>query len=156
MKITYLSFATPDDKYLVTGCDIYRNRIPHYTPFNHEIIPPLKNTKSLTEAQQKEKEGEILLSKINDSDFVVLLDERGLEYTSESFAKFIQQRMLSGIKRVLFITGGPYGFSDAVYKRANSKLALSQMTFSHQMVQLIFLEQLYRALTILKGEPYHH
>lgn len=156
MKIIYLSFATPDDPYLNTGCEIYRKRIPHYIPFSHEIIPPLKNTKSLNEAQQKEKEGEILLSKFNDSDYVVLLDELGIQYTSMDYSKFIQQRMLSGIKRVIFVTGGPYGFSDSVYRRGNSKLALSKMTFSHQMVQLIFLEQLYRALTILKGEPYHH
>ncbi|MEI6347702.1 MAG: 23S rRNA (pseudouridine(1915)-N(3))-methyltransferase RlmH [Bacteroidota bacterium] len=156
MKIIYLSFATPDDKYLTTGCEIYRNRIPHYNAFNHEIIPALKNTKSLSENQQKEKEGEIILSKIVDSDYVVLLDELGIQYTSVDFSKFVQQRMLSGIKRVLFITGGPYGFSDAIYNRGNSKLALSKMTFSHQMVQLIFLEQLYRALTILKNEPYHH
>lgn len=156
MKIIYLSFATPDDKYLITGCDIYKTRIPHYTPFSHEIIPALKNTKSLSELQQKEKEGEIILSKINDSDYIILLDELGKEYTSIQFSTFIQQRMLSGVKRVFFITGGPYGFSESVYKRANSKLALSKMTFSHQMVQLIFLEQLYRALTILKGEPYHH
>ncbi len=156
MKIIYLSFATPDDKYLVEGCDIYRRRIPHYTPFRHEVIPPLKSTKSLNEAQQKEKEGEILLSKISDGDYVVLLDELGTQFTSVEFSKFVQQRMLSGVKQVVFITGGPYGFSPAVYQRANTKLALSKMTFSHQMVQLIFLEQLYRALTILKNEPYHH
>lgn len=156
MKIIYLSFATPDDKYLVEGCDIYRRRIPHYTPFRHEVIPPLKSTKSLNEAQQKEKEGEILLSKISEGDYVVLLDELGTQFTSVEFSKFVQQRMLSGVKQVVFITGGPYGFSPAVYQRANTKLALSKMTFSHQMVQLIFLEQLYRALTILKNEPYHH
>lgn len=156
MKTIYLSFATPDDKYLIDGCEIYRRRIPHYTPFKHEVIPPLKGTKSLTETQQKEKEGEILLSKISDSDYVILLDELGIQPTSMEFSKFIQQRMLSGVKQVLFITGGPYGFSPAVYQRANYKMALSKMTFSHQMVQLIFLEQLYRALTILKNEPYHH
>jgi 23S rRNA (pseudouridine1915-N3)-methyltransferase len=156
MKIHYLSFATPDDKYLTIGCEIYRKRIPHYISFSHEIISPLKNTKSLNENQQKDKEGEILLSKINDSDYVVLLDELGTEFTSIEFSKFIQQRMLSGIKRVVFITGGPYGFSNSVYQRENFKFALSKMTFSHQMVQLIFLEQFYRAMTILKGEPYHH
>lgn len=156
MKIIYLSFATPDDKYLIEGSDIYRRRIPHYTPFKHEVIPPLKSTKSLNEAQQKEKEGEILLSKISDGDYVVLLDELGTQYTSVEFSKFVQQRMLSGVKQVIFITGGPYGFSPSVYQRANIKIALSKMTFSHQMVQLIFLEQLYRALTILKNEPYHH
>lgn len=156
MKIFYLSFATPDDTYLVSGCDIYRSRIPHYIPFKHEIIPPLKNTKSLSELQQKVKEGEILLSRISSSDIVILLDEVGLEYSSPEFAKYLQQKMISGIKQLYFISGGPYGFSEAVYKRANGKIALSRMTFSHQMVQLIFLEQLYRSLTILKNEPYHH
>ncbi len=156
MKTVFISFATPDDKYLITGCDIYRGRIPHYTPFAHEIIPALKNTKALSENQQKEKEGIILLAKINESDYVVLLDEEGKEFTSKQLANFVQQRMLSGVKRVLYITGGPYGFSDSLYKRADMKLSLSKMTFSHQMVQLIFLEQLYRAYTIIKGEPYHH
>ncbi len=156
MNSIFISFAQPDDAYIETGSEIYRNRLKHYLNFQHQIIPSLKNTKSLTEDQQKEKEGEKILAKLTTSDFVVLLDETGKEYSSVDFSKFVQQRMLSGIKRLIFVSGGPYGFSKAVYNRANSLLSLSRMTFSHQMVQLIFLEQLYRSMTILKGEPYHH
>ena len=156
MNSIFISFAQPDDAYIETGCEIYRKRLKHYLNFEHHIIPSLKNTKSLTQDQQKEKEGEIILGKLTSSDFVVLLEERGKEYSSVEFSKFVQQRMLSGVKRLIFVSGGPYGFSKVVYNRANSMLSLSQMTFSHQMVQLIFLEQLYRSMTILKGEPYHH
>lgn len=156
MDIVFIAFAKPDDAYLNEGILKYSQKIPHYTKFQNIIIPPLKNTKSLTFEQQKTKEGEKILSLVNTSDYVILLDEKGKAYSSSQFADFIQKQMNSGIKRLIFISGGPYGFCQEVYQRANLLLSLSMMTFTHQMVQLIFLEQLYRAMTILKGEPYHH
>lgn len=156
MEILFVAFAKPDDTYLNEGCLKYSQKIPHYIKFQQLTIPPLKNTKSISFDQQKTKEGEKILSILNPSDLIVLLDETGKTYSSIQFSDFIQKQMNSGIKRLVFISGGPYGFSQEVYKRANSLLSLSLMTFTHQMVQLIFLEQLYRAMTILKGEPYHH
>ena len=119
-------------------------------------LPELRNTKSLSEEQQKQREGEMLLQAIDAADDVVLLDDKGSEYTSMQFSAFMQRKMAGGSKRLVFVVGGPYGFSPAVYSRANGKISLSRMTFSHQMVRLIFVEQLYRAMTILRGEPYHH
>jgi len=119
-------------------------------------IPDVKNSKNLSEDQQKEKEGELILQQISPSDELFLLDEQGMEVSSVEFARFLEKKMISGIKRLVFVIGGPYGFSGSVYSRAIGKISLSKMTFSHQMVRLIFLEQLYRAFTILKGEPYHH
>ncbi len=156
MEIVFIAFAKPDDAYLNEGNLKYSQKIPHYIKFQNIIIPPLKNTKSLTFEQQKTKEGEKILSLLNSSDLVILLDEKGKTYSSIQFADFIQKQMNTGIKRMIFISGGPYGFSQDVYNRANLLFSLSLMTFTHQMVQLIFLEQLYRAMTILKGEPYHH
>lgn len=156
MEIIYLAFANPDEKYLNDGCEKYFNRLSHYIKIQRIIIPPTKNAKSITFEQQKNKEGERILSSITPSDFVVLLDEKGKILSSENFSKYIQQHMNSGLKRLIFISGGPYGFNKEVYDRANFQLSLSLMTFTHQMVQLLFLEQLYRAMTILKGEPYHH
>jgi len=136
--------------------DEYSKRLMFYIPLEIQIIPDIKNTKTLSELQQKLKEGEAILKYIETSDLVFLLDENGTSYSSIGFAEFIQKKMNSGIKNLIFIIGGPYGFSDEMYSRANGKLALSAMTFSHQMVRVFFIEQLYRAFTILKNEPYHH
>ena len=124
-------------------------------PFSITVIPELKNTKALSEAQQKEREGEMVLAKLQSSDYIVLLDEHGKEFRSVEFARWIEQKNAS-VRRLVFVIGGPYGFSDAMYQRANEKISLSKMTFSHQMVRLVFTEQIYRACTIIKGEPYHH
>ena len=133
----------------------YAERIRHYMPFNLTVIPDLKNTKSLSEEQQKKQEGDLILKQLQATDTVVLLDEHGKTFRSIDFAKWLQQKQTTA-RRLVFVIGGPYGFSEAVYQRANEKLSLSPMTFSHQMVRLIFTEQLYRACTIIKGEPYHH
>ena len=133
----------------------YHERIEHYMPFDIAVIPELKNTKHLSNEQQKEREGELILEQIKPMDTVVLLDEHGEEYRSIEFANWLQKKQLTA-RRLVFVIGGPYGFSPSVYSRANEKISLSRMTFSHQMVRLIFTEQLYRACTIIKGEPYHH
>jgi len=156
MKISLLVIGKTDEDYLQKGVGIFMKRIPHYILFEMKIIPDLKNSKSLSEEQQKEKEGELILQQILSSDELFLLDEQGLELSSGDFARFLEKKMGSGIKRLVFVIGGPYGFSIPVYSRSNGKISLSKMTFSHQMVRLIFAEQLYRAFTILKGEPYHH
>jgi 23S rRNA (pseudouridine1915-N3)-methyltransferase len=156
MEIIYIAFAKPDDAYINEGCTKYQQKIPHYIKFQYQILPALKNNKSLSQEQQKQKEGEKILAQIQNSDYVVLLDEKGHEKTSVEFSKFIEKQSITGLKRLIFISGGPYGFSTEVYDRANYKLSLSKMTFSHQMVQLFFLEQLYRACSISKNEPYHH
>ena len=156
MKICLLVIGKTDEDYLQKGLGIFMKRIPHYILFEMKIIPDLKNSKSLSEEQQKEKEGELILQQILSSDELFLLDEQGLEVSSVDFARFLEKKMGSGIKRLVFVIGGPYGFSGNVYARSNGKISLSKMTFSHQMVRLIFAEQLYRAFTILKGEPYHH
>ena len=135
---------------------MYTKRLNHYVRFAITTIADVRNTKKLSEAEQKRLEGEAILKLINDSDHLMLLDEHGMELRSIEFADMIQRRMSAGIKRLVFVIGGPYGFSDALYQRANSKLSLSKMTFSHQIVRAIFTEQLYRAFTILKNEPYHH
>lgn len=136
--------------------DDYIKRLGFYIPFEFKVIPDLKNTKSLTEPQQKQKEGELILKQIEQSDELFLLDENGKTYSSIGFSEFLNKKMSSGLKTLTFVIGGPYGFSDEVYQRATGKISLSPMTFSHQMVRLFFLEQLYRAFTILKNEPYHH
>jgi 23S rRNA (pseudouridine1915-N3)-methyltransferase len=156
MTIKLLAIGKTDDLSLQNLTDIYNKRLQFYTKFENEYIPDIKNSKNLEEKQQKQKEGEVLLSKLAVSDFVILLDEIGKQYTSEDFSVYLQKRMNSGIKQLVIIIGGPYGFSEEVYQRANAKLSLSKMTFSHQMVRLFFVEQLYRAFTILKNEPYHH
>lgn len=156
MKIKLLTIGKTDEKYLQSGMDIFTKRIPHYIPFELKIIPDLKNNRNLSEIQQKEKEGELILREINNSDELILLDENGLLNGSVAFARFLEKKMVAGTRQVVFVIGGPYGFSENVYQRANQRISLSPMTFSHQMVRLIFLEQLYRAFTILKGEPYHH
>lgn len=156
MKIKLFAIGKTDNKNLQLFMDDYIKRLGFYISFEMQIIPDLKNTKSLSEIQQKEKEGELLLKQIDSTDEVILLDENGKSYTSMAFSQVLQKKMNSGIKTLVFIIGGPYGFSNEVYQRANGKLSLSAMTFSHQMVRLFFVEQLYRAFTILKNEPYHH
>jgi len=156
MKITFVINGKTEDDYVIKGVTNYEQRLKHYVSFETIVIPALKNTKGLSIEQQKQKEGELILKSIQASDRLFLLDENGKEYNSIDFSVFIQQQMNSGIKNVVFVVGGPYGFSEEVYKRANAKIALSKMTFSHQMVRLFFVEQLYRAMTILRNEPYHH
>ena len=134
----------------------YKGRVDHYVRFAITTIPDVRNTRSLSEAQQKRAEGEAILRLLQPSDHVVLMDERGREYTSEEWAAWMQKRMAAGSKRLVFVIGGPYGFSQEVYDRADGLVALSKMTFSHQIVRAIFAEQLYRALTIINNEPYHH
>ena len=155
MKITLLVVGKTTDAHIETLIQDYQKRLTHYVPFSMVVIPELKNTKSLTMEQQKLAEGELILRYLTPSTDMILLDERGREYRSVEFADFLQKKMSSG-RDVVFVVGGPYGFSEAVYERANGKISLSQMTFSHQMVRLFLIEQIYRAMTILRGEPYHH
>lgn len=155
MKITLLVVGKTTDIHIELLIQEYQKRLAHYIPFNIQVIPELKNTKALTPEQQKQTEGELILRTINSSTDLVLLDEHGKEFRSIEFADYVQKRMSSG-RDVVFVVGGPYGFSQAVYERANGKISLSKMTFSHQMVRLFFVEQIYRAMTILRGEPYHH
>ncbi len=156
MKIKLLAIGKTDDKNLMQLISMYQKRLQHYIKFELEIIPDIKNVKNLSEAQQKEKEGELILSKIQNTDQLILLDDKGKQYTSIEFSSFLQKKMNSGIKQLVLVIGGPYGFSDTVYKKANGKLSLSKMTFSHQMIRLFIVEQIYRGFTILKNEPYHH
>jgi 23S rRNA (pseudouridine1915-N3)-methyltransferase len=156
MTIKLLGIGKTDDKILQNLTDVYVKRLQFYNKFEIELIPDIKKVKNLDENQQKQKEGELILNKISPSDFVVLLDENGKQYSSVAFSEFIQKRFNSGLKQVIFVIGGPYGFSEEVYRRVDAKVSLSKMTFSHQMVRLFFTEQLYRAFTILKNEPYHH
>jgi 23S rRNA (pseudouridine1915-N3)-methyltransferase len=156
MKITLLVVGKTEAEYLKTGINLYFNRIKHYITFNEEVILALKSTKNLTDEQQMQKEGELILSFVKSADDVILLDENGENFTSVGFAHFLEKKMIAGVRSIIFVIGGPYGFSVDVYKRADYKISLSKMTFSHQMVRLIFVEQIYRAMTILKGEPYHH
>ena len=155
MKTVLLQVGKTVNKHFVAGIDDYAERISHYMPFEIVTIPELRNTKNLSEEQQKTTEGDLILRQIQPSDTVVLLDEHGKELRSVDYARWLEQKQQTA-RRLVFVIGGPYGFSEAVYVRANDKLSLSKMTFSHQMVRLIFTEQLYRACTIIKGEPYHH
>ncbi len=155
MKTELILIGKTANKHFEAGIEDYTERVGHYMPFSVTVIPDIKNTKNLTEEQQKEREGDLILRLLQPSDMVVLLDEHGQELRSVEFALWIQKRQQIA-KRLVFVIGGPYGFSPSVYQRANEKLSLSRLTFSHQMVRLIFTEQLYRACTILKGEPYHH
>ena len=156
MNIKLLVVGKTDEGSLQGLIDTYAKRLYHYIKFELEILPDIKNTKSLSVEQQTLKEGKMLLEKMSPSDYLVLLDENGKQFSSEAFSEFIQKRLNSGMKQLIFVVGGPYGFSEEVYARAQSKLSLSKMTFSHQMVRLFFVEQLYGAFTILKNEPYHH
>ncbi|MEA3318027.1 MAG: 23S rRNA (pseudouridine(1915)-N(3))-methyltransferase RlmH [Bacteroidota bacterium] len=156
MKIHILLLGKTEKQYLISAIDEYLNRLKHYIPVEYKVFPALKNTKKLSEEQQKNKEGELILNNIKSDNFLILLDEKGKELSSVSFASFVEKKMIAGTKNLVFVIGGPYGFSSGVYNRANGKVSLSKMTFSHQMVRLIFVEQLYRVMTIIKGEPYHH
>ena len=155
MKTILILVGKTTDKHFQAGINDYAERISHYMPFDIVTIPELKNTKSLSEDQQKTMEGELILKQLQASDTLVLLDEHGKEPRSIELAKWPEQKQHTA-RRLVFVIGGPYGFSEAVYKRANEQLSLSRLTFSHQMVRLVFTEQIYRACTIIKGEPYHH
>lgn len=156
MTIKLLAVGKTDSTLLQELIAEYENRLKHYIKFEIEIIPDIKNAKNLSETQQKEKEGELILKKIQPTSILVLLDENGKQFSSIDFATYLQKKMNSGIKQLVFVIGGPYGFSEAVYKKAQAKISLSKMTFSHQMVRLFIVEQIYRGFTILKNEPYHH
>ena len=156
MKILFLVVGKTNGKYINEAIDDYKSRLKFYIPFEMEIIPELKNTKSLSFDQQKEKEAELIMKSLQGGDHIVLLDERGKEFTSPQFGAYIEKKMNTVNKRLVFIIGGPYGFSQKIYDLASEKIALSKMTFSHQMVRLFFIEQLYRAFTIINNEPYHH
>ena len=155
MKTVLILVGKTTDKHFQAGISDYVERIGHYMPFDVVTSPELKNTKNLSEEQQKQAEGELILKQLQPSDTVVLLDEHGHEYRSMEFARWLEQKR-NTVRRLVFVVGGPYGFSQAVYGRANEQLSLSRMTFSHQMIRLVFTEQIYRACTIIKGEPYHH
>ena len=155
MKTVLIQVGKTVNKHFIAGINDYVERINHYMPFDIVTIPELKNTKSISEEQQKQAEGELILKQLQPSDTVVLLDEHGRQYRSIEFARWLEQKQISA-RRLIFIIGGPYGFSKEVYARANEQLSLSLMTFSHQMIRLTFTEQIYRACTIIKGEPYHH
>jgi 23S rRNA (pseudouridine1915-N3)-methyltransferase len=156
MQIKLLAVGKTDSAAIAELTEIYTKRLTRYIRFEIQIIPDLKKRAKLSFEQQKKQEGDLILNQLSPSDFVVLLDEAGKQFTSMAFANYLQQRMNSGIKTLVFVIGGPYGFAEEVYQRANSKLSLSKMTFSHQMVRLFFAEQLYRAFSILNNEPYHH
>ncbi len=157
MKILLMAVGRTTSEIMRRGIDLYKDRLKYYdAPVEIKIIEDIKGAKSLTQQRQKELEGESILRNVTPFDRVVLLDENGREFTSREFAAFVDKQMVSGVKRLVFVVGGPYGFSDAVYARADSKLSLSRMTFNHEMVRLFFIEQLYRAMTIRRGEPYHH
>lgn len=156
MKMTLLTVGKTDKDWVREGLDIYVSRLKHYIPFGVVEIPELKNVSALTKEQIKTREGELILKNIRPTDDVILMDEHGKEYTSVELAGILQGKLSYGGKDMVFVIGGAYGFSEAVYKRADSKISLSKMTFSHQMVRAIFAEQIYRAFTIMRGEPYHH
>jgi 23S rRNA (pseudouridine1915-N3)-methyltransferase len=156
MQIKLIAIGKTDDKQLLLLIEQYQKRLKHYIKFDLDIIPDIKNVKNLSEKQQKDKEGELILKKINATDVLVLLDENGKQFSSIEFSTYLQKKMNAGIKQLVFVIGGPYGFSDTVYQKAQGKISLSKMTFSHQMIRLFVVEQLYRGFTILKNEPYHH
>ena len=156
MKIKLLAIGKTDNKHLIQLIEDYQKRLSHYVKFELKVLPDIKNTKNLSESEQKEKEGDLILKELIATDQLLLLDEKGHEFRSLEFSRFLQKKMNSGIKQLVFVIGGPYGFSDVVYKKAQGKVSLSKMTFSHQMIRLFMVEQLYRAFTILKNEPYHH
>lgn len=155
MKVTLLVVGKTTDSHIDALIHEYQKRLTHYLPFALQVIPELKNTKALSPEQQKQAEGDLILKAVTANTDLILLDEHGQEFRSIEFADYLQKRMSSG-RDVVFVVGGPYGFADTVYQRANGKISLSKMTFSHQMVRLFFVEQSYRAMTILRGEPYHH
>ena len=156
MKITLLTVGKTNNPHLIALQNDYQDRLKHYVPYELVVVPELKNIKNISVPEQQEREADLILKQLDSSDEVILLDEKGKEFTSVGLSEFISKKMLASYKRMVFVVGGPYGFSERVYARANGKISLSAMTFSHQMIRVIFVEQLYRALTILKGESYHH
>ncbi|MDD2438072.1 MAG: 23S rRNA (pseudouridine(1915)-N(3))-methyltransferase RlmH [Massilibacteroides sp.] len=156
MKIVLCVIGRTDADYLASAIQEYKNRLSHYIPFEMNVIPDIKNVRNLSEGQQKEKEGEAILKFMQPGDYLVLLDEKGKEFSSIKFADYLEKKRHTVSKRLVFLIGGPYGFSETVYAASQEKISLSKMTFSHQMIRLIFIEQLYRAMTILNNEPYHH
>jgi 23S rRNA (pseudouridine1915-N3)-methyltransferase len=156
MKITFVTVGKTEDAYLKEGIEKYLKRLKHYIKFDFIEIPELKNTKALSKEQQKIKEAELILKRVGPLDHLSLLDERGQAFTSTQFSDYINHKMIISTNNLVFVVGGPYGFDESVYKRANDKISLSSMTFSHQMIRLFFVEQIYRAFTLLKNEPYHH
>lgn len=156
MKIVLLVVGKTDSSYWRAAQDEYQKRLVHYIPFDLEVIPDVKNVRNMSEVQQKDNEGALILKQLQPGDHVVLLDEKGKEYTSVQFAAYLEKKMHTVAKRLVFVIGGPYGYSDAVYSVVRERLSLSKMTFSHQMIRPIFVEQIYRAMTILRNEPYHH
>jgi|SRR5690554_3171417 len=156
MNIKLLAIGKTDDKNLQTLIEQYQKRLSFYVKFDLEIVPDIKNVKNLSEKEQKEKEGELILAKISPTDQLILFDENGKAFSSVGFSEYLQKKMNSGVKTLVFVIGGPYGFSDLVHQKATEKVSLSQMTFSHQMIRLFVVEQIYRAFTILRNEPYHH
>jgi len=156
VKILLLAIGNTDKKFMKEGIDDYVKRLSFYIPFEMKVIPDIKNRSSLSLDLQKEKEGQLILNQISLGDYVILLDEHGLEFSSVEFSKWIEKKMIAGMRQIVFVIGGPYGFSNTVYQRSDVKISMSKLTFSHQMVRLIFVEQVYRAMTIIKNEPYHH
>ncbi len=156
MKIKVIAIGKTDNKAIQALLDEYQKRLKHYIKFELQIIPDIKNAKNLSEKLQKEKEGELLLTSLQSTDELILLDDKGKDFTSIEFSKYLQKKMNSGLKQLVFAIGGPYGFSDKVYEKANGKISFSKMTFSHQMIRIFAVEQVYRAFTILRNEPYHH
>ena len=156
MKVALIVVGRTVNQHIVELINDYASRVKHYINFDITVIPELKNTKNLSPDQQKQQEGELILRQLQQGDYMVLLDEHGKEMRSIEFSKYMEKKMQTVSKRLVFVIGGPYGFSPDVYAKTNDKLSLSQMTFSHQMIRLIFVEQLYRAMTIMRGEPYHH
>lgn len=156
MKLQVIFIGKTTGKLFQEAIADYQNRLTHYIPFSIEELPDLKNAKNLSEDQQKEKEADMVLEKLQGGDVLILLDERGKEMTSREFSQFLEQKMQTVGKRLVLLIGGPYGFSQRIYEAAQGKISLSKMTFSHQMVRLFLVEQIYRACTIMRGEPYHH
>lgn len=156
MKIKIIAIGKTDDKNLMSLIQTYEQRLKHYVKFELSVIPDLKNTKNLSIKQQKEKEGELILKNTQSTDHLILLDEKGKDFGSIEFSQFLQKKMNSGIKNLILVIGGPYGFSEKIYQKAAGRISLSKMTFSHQMIRLFLVEQIYRAFTILNNEPYHH
>lgn len=156
MQIQLLIIGKTSNSHINACISDYESRLRRYIPFEIKVLPDIRNTRKLSESQQKEAEGESILRAVESSDLLVLLDEHGREFTSMEFSSYLQKKMASGLKRLVFVVGGPYGFSNAVYEKAKEKISLSRMTFNHEMVRLFFTEQIYRGMTILNGEPYHH
>jgi 23S rRNA (pseudouridine1915-N3)-methyltransferase len=156
VKILLLTIGNTDKQYMREGIDDYVKRLSFYLPFEMKVIPDIKNRSSFSTELQKEKEGQLILNQISSGDFLVLLDERGSEFSSLEFSKWIEKKMIAATRQLVFVIGGPYGFSNTVYQRSDIKISMSKMTFSHQMARMIFVEQIYRAMTIIKNEPYHH